>query len=131
MRANTRTKHLKKLPKYRKYKQRKVIMRHHGGFINRYDFAYAGQGTVNQAMKGLDSLAPKLINQTSREIDKIAGVRTKLVINNGGQQIQKIAPQIIQGAIKDVYKPPFKLLGNLGMKKFAQLKRKLSKIGIK
>ena len=77
MRANTRKKHLKKLQKYRKYKQRKVIMRQHGGFINRYDFVYAGEGTVNQAMKGLDSLTPKLINQTSREIDKIAGGENK------------------------------------------------------
>ena len=47
---------------------------------------------VNQAMKGLNSLAPKLINQTWREIDKIPVARIKQVINNGGQQIQKIAP---------------------------------------
>lgn len=31
-------------------------------FLNRYDFAYAGRDTVNQAMKGQDNLAPKLIN---------------------------------------------------------------------
>ena len=54
--------------------------------------------------------------------------RIRQVINNGGQQIQKIAPQIIRGTIEDVYKTPFRLLGNLGKKKFAQLKRK---IGIK
>ena len=75
-------------------------------------------------MKGLDMLAPKLINQTSKEIDKIAEVRIKQAINDGGQQIQKIAPQIIRGAIEGVYKTPFRLLGNLG-KKFAQLKRKI------
>ena len=69
-------------------------------------------------------LAPKLINQTSKEIDKIAEVRIKQAINDGGQQIQKIAPQIIRGAIEGVYKTPFRLLGNLG-KKFAQLKRKI------
>ena len=70
-------------------------------------------------------LAPKLINQTSKEIDKIAEVRIKQAINDGRQQIQKIAPEIIRGAIEGVYKTPFRLLGNLGKKKFAQLKRKI------
>ena len=32
-------------------------------FFNRYDFAYAGRNTVNQAAKHLDTLAPKLVNQ--------------------------------------------------------------------
>ena len=38
---------------------------------------------VNQAVEGLNTLAPKLINQTSREIDKIADDRIKPVINDG------------------------------------------------
>ena len=37
--------------------------RQRGGFLNRYDFAYAGRNTVNQAAKHLDTLAPKLVNQ--------------------------------------------------------------------
>ena len=80
-------------------------------------------------LKGLDNLAPKLINQASKEIDKIAEARIKQVINSGGQQIQKMAPQIIQEAIEDVYKTPFRLLGKLGKQIFSQLKRKLSMIG--
>ena len=80
-------------------------------------------------LKGLDNLAPKLINQASKEIDKIAEARIKQVINSGGQQIQKIAPQIIQEAIEDVCKSPFRLLGKLGKQIFSQLKRKLSMIG--
>ena len=43
--------------------------------------------------------------------------RIRQVINSGGQQIQKIAPQIIWGAIEDVYKTPFRLLGKLGKQK--------------
>ena len=82
-------------------------------------------------MKGIDSLAPKLIGQTSREIEKIAEARIKQLINNDEQQVKKTAPQIIRRGIKDVYETPFRLLGNLGKKKFAQLKRKLSKIGIR
>ena len=84
--------------------------------------------TRNQAVKGLDNLAAKLINQASKEIDKITEARIKQIINSGGQQIQKIAPQIIREAIEDVYKSPFRLLGKLGKQIFSQLKRKLSKI---
>ena len=62
-------------------------------------------------MKGLDSLAPKVIGPTSREI--------KQLLNDGGQQVQKIAPQIISGGVEDVYKTPFRLLENSGNKKFA------------
>ena len=65
------------------------------GDLHRYDFAYTRQDTVNQAMKGLDTLATKLTNQASKEIDKIAEARIKQVINSGGQQIQKLEPQII------------------------------------
>ena len=67
MNGKTSTKYLNQLQKcqkYRKYKQRRNKRQQHGGFLNRYDFVYAGRDTVNQAMKGLDTLAPKLINQT-------------------------------------------------------------------
>ena len=76
-------------------------------------------------IKGLDNLAPKLINQALKEIDKIVEPRIRQVSNSGGQQIQKTAPQITWGAIEDVYKTPFRLLGKLGKQKFSQLKRKI------
>ena len=79
-------------------------------------------------MKGLDTLSPKLVNQASKEIDKIKETKIRQVINSGGQQIRNIAPQIIKAAIEDVYKTPFRLLGKLGKQKFPQLKRKQSKI---
>ena len=141
MRTSVRNQNFKRLQKYLNKKQRRGRRKQRGGFLNRYDFAYAGQETSNainqenkcrktrnQAMKSLDNLAPKLINQASKEIDKIAEVRIKQVINSGGQQIQKMAPQIYREAIEDVYKTPFRLLGKLGKQIFSQLKRKLSKI---
>ena len=128
MRTSARNKNLKRLQKYLRKKQKYPRRKQRGGFLKRYDFAYAGRDTVNQAMKGLDNLAPKLINQASKEIDQIAEARIRQVIDSGRQQIQKIAPQIIRGAIEDVYKTPFRLLGKLGKEKFSQLKRKLSKI---
>lgn len=40
--------------------------------LNGYDFAYVGGVTVNQAMKVLDVLAPKIIKQATRQVDQIA-----------------------------------------------------------
>ena len=85
IKGRTRTQYLKRLQKYRKYKQRRTKRWQHGGFLNRYNFAYAGRDTVNQAMKGLDSLAPKLINQTSKEVDTIAEARIRQVMNKDRQ----------------------------------------------
>ena len=69
-----------------------------GGFLNRYNFAYAGMDTVNQATKGLNSLAPRLIKQTSDEVDRLAQGRTKQITDESGQQVEKIAPKIIHFA---------------------------------
>ena len=69
--------------RYRPRKQR-------GGFLSRYDFAYAGRDTVNQAAYHAKKIAPGLIDQTfdrardiapnlirtaSREIDAVAARR--------------------------------------------------------
>ena len=79
------------------------------------------------ALKGLYNLAPNLISQTSKKIDKIAESRIKQAINSGGQKTHKIAAQIIRGAIVDVHKTPFRLLGSIGKQKSNQLKRKVFK----
>ena len=94
-----------------------------GGFLNRYDFAYAGRDVVNQAGK----IAPGIINQATGEINKIAQQRIDQIIRSGGAEVQRIAPKIIREAIEEVYKTPFRLLGNLGKKQFEKIKRKLFK----
>ena len=104
-------------------KKRKTSRRQTGGFLNGYDFAYAGRDTVNQARK----VAPKLISQATGEINKIAQQRIDQVIRSGGAEIKRVAPKIIKGAIEEVYKTPFRLLGNLGKKQFQKIKRKLFK----
>ena len=63
MRISVRNKNLKRFQKYLNKKQRCDRRKQRGGFLNRYDFAYAGRDTVNQAMKGLDTLASKVIDQ--------------------------------------------------------------------
>ena len=78
---------------------------------------------VNQVGK----VAPKLLTQATGEINKIAQQRIDQVVRSGGAEIERVAPKIIRGAIEEVYKTPFRLLGNLGKKQFQKIKRKLFK----
>ena len=94
-----------------------------GRFLNRYDFAYAGRDTVNQVGK----IAPGIINKATSDINKITQQRINQAIKTGGAEIKRVAPKIIRGAIEEVYKTPFRLLGNLGKKQFQKIKRKLFK----
>ena len=94
-----------------------------GGFLSRYDFAYAVEDVVNQVGK----VAPKMITQATEEINKIAQDRPDQTVRSGGAEIERVAPKIIKGAIEEVYKTPFRLLGDLGEKQFQKIKRKLSK----
>ena len=104
-------------------KKRRRSQRQTGGFLNRYDFAYAGRDTVNQVGK----IAPGIIKKTTSDIKKIAQQRIDQAIRTGGAEIERVAPKTIRGAIEEVYKTPFRLLGNLGKKQFQKIKRKLFK----
>ena len=94
-----------------------------GGFLNRYDFAYAGRDTVNQVGK----ITPKIITNANSDINKIAKDRIDQIVRTRGAEIERIAPKIIKSAIEEVYKTPFRLLGNLGKKHFQKIERKLFK----
>ena len=67
------------------------------------------------------------MTQATGEINKIAQQRIDQVVRSGGAEIERFAPKIIRGAIEEVYKTPFRLLGNLGKKQFQKIKRKLFK----
>ena len=130
MRASARTKHLTRPEKHllkSRSRARRQRRSQHGGFLNRHDFAYAAGDNDNQAMKGLDSLAPKLIRQTLKEIDTIAEARITPNHKRWGTTNSENCTKNHQGAIENVYKTPFRLLGNLMKNRFAQLKRKISK----
>ena len=103
--------------------KRKKSRRQTGGFLNRYNFAYAGRDVVNQVGK----VAPKMVSQATGKINKIAQQRIDQVVRSGGAEIDRIAPKIIRGAIEEVYKTPFRLLGNLGKKQFQKIKKRLFK----
>ena len=103
--------------------KRKTSRRQMGGFLNRYDFAYAGRDTVNQVGK----IAPGIFNIVAGEINKITQQRIDQVVRSGGAEIERVAPKIIRSAIEEVYKTPFRLLGNLVKRQFQKIKRKLFK----
>ena len=92
-----------------------------GGFLSRYDFARAGRDTVNQAAK----VAPEVIKKATNDIDKIMQARINQLIKSGGTEIEGVLPKILGGAIEDVYKTPFRLLGNFGKQQFNEIKNRI------
>ena len=68
-----------------------------------------------------------MITQVTGEINKIAQDRIDQIVRSGGAEIECVAPKIIKGAIEEVYKTPFRLLGDLGKKQFQKIKIKLFK----
>ena len=79
-----------------------------GGFLNQYDFAYAGRDTVNQVAK----VAPGVIMNASNEINNIAKERINQIITEGRKEAECVLPKIFRGATEDIYQTPFRLLGN-------------------
>ena len=92
----------------RKKISRRGNFRQTGGFLNRYDFAYAGRDTVNQVGK----VVPKIITQTTGEINKIAEQRINQIIRSDSSEIERVATKIIRGAIEEANKTPFRSFGN-------------------
>ena len=78
--------------KRRQKRKRKVTRqetrRQTGGFLNRYEFAYAGRDTVIQAAK----VSPSIIKGETNEISNIAQQRIDQIISHGGQKIELVLP---------------------------------------
>ena len=53
------------------------------GFLSRYEFAYAGRDTINQAAK----VAPGIIKGATNGINDIAKQRIDQIIPQGGKEI--------------------------------------------
>ena len=49
-------------------------------------------------------MVPKMITQATGEINKIAQDRIDQIIRSGGAEIERVAPKIFKGVIKEVYK---------------------------
>ena len=72
-------------------KKRRRSQRQTGGFLNCYDFAYAGRDTVNQVGK----IAPGIINKATSDINKQVQQRIDQMIKTGGAEIERVASKII------------------------------------
>ena len=79
--------------------------------------AYVGRDTVNQAAQHINKLAPELLKQADGILEKHI---KDLMVRAG-----KLGPKLIKGAIEDLHKTPFQLLGRFGRKKYEQLKSKV------
>ena len=109
----------------RQKRKRKVVSRkwkrQTRDFLNRYDFAYTGRDTVNQAAK----VAPDIIKGVTNDINNITKQRIDQIISQGRKKIERILPKVLRGAIEDVYQTPFRLLINFGKQQLNKLKRKI------
>ena len=95
--------------------------RHTEGFLNRYDFAYAGRDTVNQAA----NVATGIVKGATNDINNIAKQIINRIISQGGKEIERVLSKVPRKAIEDVYQTPFRLLGNFGKQQLNKLKRKI------
>ena len=57
--------------------------------MSRYDFAFAGRGTVNQVGK----IAPGIIKEATGETDKIMQSKINQVIKSGGAEVEECFPK--------------------------------------
>ena len=92
----------------RRRRQRKQT----GGWLNRYDLLMRVR-------------VPIILKKLSGEVDKVVQWRISQIIKEGGAEIERVGPKILRGAIEDLYRTPFCLLGNFGRRKLAQLRRRL------
>ena len=61
--------------------------RQRGGFLNRYDFAYASQDTINTGITTFKQMAPALIENAGNKIDKVTKNRITQIVRQGGRKI--------------------------------------------
>ena len=81
----------KRRPHYQKQRCRnKGRLRQLGGFLNCYDFAYAGRDTVNQAAK----VAPGIIKAAAND-NKVAEQMINQIISKGGAEVERVLPKIL------------------------------------
>ena len=89
---------------------RRKTKRQTGGFLNHYDFAYAGRDIVIQAAK----VTPGTTKGATNEVNNITHERIDQIISQGGKEVERVLPKILREAIEDVYQTPFRLLRNFG-----------------
>ena len=67
-------------------------LRQLGGFLNQYNFAYAGRDVVNQAAK----VVSDIIKAVTKDINVVATDRINQIISQGGKEMVHLLPKILQ-----------------------------------
>ena len=67
-------------------------LRQLGGFLNQYNFAYAGRDVVNQATK----VVPDIIKAATKDINAVATDRINQIISQGGKEMVHLFPKILR-----------------------------------
>ena len=67
-------------------------LRQLGGFLNQYNFAYAGRDVVNQAAK----VVPDIVKAVTKDINVVATDRINQIISQGGKEMVHLLPKILQ-----------------------------------
>ena len=73
----------------------------------------------------MGKVAPKIIKEATVQIDKITQDRINQIIRSSGAEIEQVLLKILRGAIKNVYKTPFRLLRDFGKQQFQKVKCKI------
>ena len=66
-----------------------------GGFLSRYDFAYAGRDSVNQAAYHVKKIAPDLINHAIYKVGEQTRSVAPTLMNQTTKKLDRIAQQRI------------------------------------
>lgn len=110
----------------KKNEKRKRKAYQKGGWLNRYDFAYAGRDADNTGVNGFNRIASGLMNKPSTEVDLVAKKRIKQFIQKGGKKVERVAPIIFKNLIGEIHKTHLRLLGNFGKRKYLQMKKNVN-----
>ena len=76
-------------------------------------------------MNQVGKIAPGIIKNASSEINDTIQQRINQIISLGEKEIEMVLPNILRGAIKEVYQTPFCLLGKFGRQQLQKLKNKI------
>ena len=114
-----------------RYSRKIERKRESDGCLNRYNFVYVRQDTVNTGLTIFKKPVPFSIKTTANQVDQGAERRLQQDITQGGKEVRRTASIIIRQALEELYKTPFCILGNVGWKKYNQALGKVKRIATK
>ena len=72
-----------------------------------------------------DKIKKGLSKSATNDINKTAEKRVNRIISQGSKEVERVLPEILRGAIEDVYQTPLRLLENFGKQQLNKIKRNI------